>query len=231
MKIGVFGDSYADRNVSPIWWRYLQSMHGHEVECFGEGGSSIIFSAKKILEKYQDYEFIIWCVTSSNRVTVWHRANYQEISVHVTGRYHVKHPDPEIQQKINATEQYLLYAWDGVDSEFQSRCVIEHVGKLVPNMLIIPCFPGPIYENPDAIGFNLFELCQRETNFYFGDVDLGELYDRYADLRPGHFTDSTHRTLADMIAKSLTPGIFSARYEDFPEPGEPIDQIFRKMKN
>lgn len=228
MKIGVFGDSFADKNVPDvIWWRYLQTLHGHEVESFGEGGSSIVFSAKKILEKHKDYEFVIWCVTSADRATVWHRANYKEISVHVTGRHHVMHSDPEMQLKIDATQQYLLHAWDGPDNEFQSRCVIEHVKSLVPNMLLIPCFAGPLF-NADNVGFNLFELCQRETDFYFNNQELGDIYDRYLDSRPGHFTDSTHRVLADLISHSLISGTFSADYEDFPAPTEPFDGIFRK---
>lgn len=228
MKIGVFGDSFADSKGKPIWWRYLASLHDHDVTSFGEDGSSLIFSAKKILENHQDYEFVIWCVTSSNRITVWHRANYTEISVHVTGRHHQTHPDPEIQHKIDVTEQYLLHAWDGVDEEFASRCIIEYVRTRVKNLLIIPCFPAPIFDGPDSAGFNLFTLCQRETDFYFPNIPLGDLYDLYSDNRSGHFTDQTQRKLAELISASLAPGIFSASYGDFPAPVEPRDQIFRK---
>lgn len=228
MKIGVFGDSFADRNSVSIWWKYLESIYGHDITSFGEGGSSLIFSAKKILENHQDYEFVIWCVTSSNRVTVWHRANHKEISVHVTGPGTQDHRDPEIQHKINVTKQYLLHAWDGIDEEFADRCVIEYVKSQVKNLLIIPCFSGPIFENAESAGFNLFALHQKETNFYFPNVPIEAVIDQYQENRPGHFTDSTQKKLAELISKSLTPGIFSTNYEDFPTPVESFDQVFRK---
>lgn len=228
MKIGVFGDSFAEHRARDIWWKYLEIDYGHEIECFGEGGSSIVFSAKKILEKFRNYELIIWCVTDSRRITVWHRANYKEIEVHVTGRHHKVHPDPEIQLKINATEQYLLEAWDAPDGEFVSECIIEYVKTKVPNILFVPCFGPPIYNDINQSKFDLITLCQRETNFYFPNVELADLYDNYTDLRPGHFTDITHKTLASQIAESLRPGVFISDYESFPAPTAPKDQIFRK---
>ena len=59
MKIGVFGDSFADKNAEKIWWQFLQN-YGHEVTCFGESGSSIVWSAKQIINAKNDFNFIIW---------------------------------------------------------------------------------------------------------------------------------------------------------------------------
>jgi len=164
------------------------------------------------------------------RTTVWHRADYKEILVHVTGRHHMVHDHPEIQRKINATEQYLLEAWDAPDGEFVSTCVIEHVRTQVKNMLLIPCF-GPPMNHITDLKFNLFDLCQQETDFYFHGTPLGDIYDKYSDLRTGHFTQSTQKKLAELISKSLTPGIFTANYQDFPSPTESLDQIFRKINS
>ena len=227
MKIGIFGDSFAGPG-STVWWNFLKSNYGHDVECFGEPGSSLVFSARKILEKHHNYDLIIWCVTSSMRITVWHRSNYQEIPVHVTGRHHVINNDPEIQTKINATEQYLIHAWDAPDGEFVSTCVIKNVQNQVHNLLIIPCFPAPMNHIMD-LSFNLFDLCQQETDHYFNGVPLGDVYDKYYDVREGHFTLSTHKKLAQLVAESLKPGIFTARYEDFPPPTESLDKVFRKI--
>lgn len=227
MKIGVFGDSFASHSGPELtWWKYLAHTHGHEVESFGEPGSSIIFSAKKILDYHQTFDFIIWCVTGSNRITVWHKANYREIAVHVTGRHHVSHQDLEIQNKIDVTERYLREAFDWDDGSFVGNCVIEYVQQRVPNLLKIPCFIDPIYSNTD-VGFNLFELCQREADVYFDGLPLADIYDDFLDLRPAHLTESTHKILAELINKSLSAGIFQTDYKKFPAPQESFDKNFR----
>ena len=63
MKIGVFGDSYADKTQDEllIWWGILKQTTGHDVECFGESASSIMFSAKKMnpIDIAKLIEFII----------------------------------------------------------------------------------------------------------------------------------------------------------------------------
>lgn len=226
MKIGVFGDSYAERRASNTWWGYL-SNYGHEVTCFGEGGSSIVWSAKQILDRAQNFDFIIWCVTSSNRITVWHRNNFTETYVHVLGTGGRFRDDPELQQKIEVTEKYIQLAQDEVDREFTAQCVVERVKQLVPNLLMVPCFARPVYDSVDSAGFNLFELYQKETSFYFPNRDLHDINQKFNDLRLGHFCESTHLTLAEQISKSLTPGIFSCDYSLFSDPTTPFDEIFK----
>ena len=45
MKSGVFGDSFAAQDQKNIWWQYLQTKHGHQVDSFGSAGSSMLYSA------------------------------------------------------------------------------------------------------------------------------------------------------------------------------------------
>ena len=227
MKIGVFGDSWADRYAEKIWWKFLPQ-YGHSVDCFGESGSSIVWSAKQILNAKNDFDFIIWCVTSSNRITVWHRANFTEKYVHVLGTGGKFHSDPEIQQKIDATEKFIQIAMDEPDREFVGKCIIEHVKTQVPNMLLIPCFPVPIYDSVENAGFNLFELYLRETKHFFPTKELHDVATSYNDAREGHFCESTHVVLAEEISKSLRPGIFVSDYNKFSKPNATFDQIFKR---
>jgi len=229
MNIGVFGDSFVAKHQyiegKPTWWQNLKKKYGHDVECFGEAGSSIDYSAQLILEKHKNYDFIIWCVSNPPRVTVRHRADFKDISVHVTGRHSMYYDNFEIQKKIKIAEEYLLKVYNYPDGNFVSKCVIKYVEEQVPNMLMIPCFPDPWVE---TIDFNLFDLCQQESNFYFPNVGLADIYDNYNDTRAGHFTFTTHAVLSDLIANNLTPGIFRADYSLFPTPTEPITDIFIK---
>ena len=227
MKIGVFGDSFAEKNAEKIWWKFLQG-YGHKVTCFGENGSSIVWSAKQILDTKNDFDFVIWCVTSSNRITVWHRANFTEKYVHVLGTDAKKHSDPEIQQKIDATEKFIQIAMDEPDREFVGKCVVEYVKTQVPNMLLIPCFPVPLYDSVENAGFNLFDLYQKETRYFFPSKSHYDVQTEYRDLRQGHFCESTHVVLAEEISKSLHPGIFVSDYDKFPKPPGLFDQFFQR---
>lgn len=231
MKIGVFGDSFAEQRAkTDSWWAVLGGKFGHEVTCFGESGSSLSFSAAKILDNFSNYDFIIWCVTSSNRITVWHRADYTDIAVHITGRHHIQHSNPLIQQKIDITEKYLLHAWDSVDNEFIGRCIIDYVRRNVSNLLLVPCFGTPIYDNTEDSKFDLHTLCDKETKHYFPNKNLPEIYDEFRECRICHFTKSTNLILADKLARSLSPGIFIADYAEFPKPTQPLHEIFQPLK-
>ena len=221
MNIGVFGDSFADKFATKnIWWKYLNSEYNHKVECFGENGSSILFSAKQILQHHTSYDFIIWCLTNPPRITIYHQDN----TVHITGRHHCRVKDIELQEKVNITEQYLTKVADIESQEFNGYCISEYVRSKVPNMLIVPTFQTKYIGKE----FNLFELCQRESFAYFPNKSVADIYDDYDDLRFGHFTDSTHKILAELISKFLQPGIFTANYSDFPPPPESVEIVFRK---
>ena len=232
MKIGIFGDSfvdgsYGDKN-STAWWEYLEKEYGHNVDCFGEGGSSISYSAQLILEHYKNYDFIIWAVSNPPRITVRHRKNFKDVSLHITGRHaipNISRFDLELQEKIKISEEYLVKVYDAHDGNFSSKCIIDYLKNTVPNLMLIPCFIDPWQ---DTINFNLFDLCQKETNFYFPGVELADLYDQYNDFRKGHLSRSTHKTLSKLIANNLTPGIFRADYTEFENPVELKSEIFIK---
>jgi hypothetical protein len=230
MKIGVFGDSFADSKASgDIWWKYLNSYYHHNVECFGESGSGLVFSARQIVDLYKNYDLIIWCVTSPNRLTIWHRTIFKEIAIHITGRHHKNYPNPEIQEQIDIAEQYLTRVFDWQDGDFTGQCIVEFVKSKVPNLLIIPSFSSPIYKDAANAGFNLFDLCYKESINYFPNKQgLAEIIDEYYDKRAGHFTTQTHQTLAKLIAESLTPGIFETEYSNFLPPVELFENIFIK---
>lgn len=222
MKIGVFGDSFADKFVSQnIWWKYLNSEHNHDVDCFGEPGSSILYSARQILQHHTSYEFIIWCLTNPPRITIYHNDKAE----HVTGQHHhqVK-KDFELQEKINIAEQYLIKVADIESQEFTGHCIAEYVKSVVPNMLIVPTFQTRYIGKK----FNLFDLCEREASVYFPNKSVDDIYDKYIDLRAGHLTDSTHKILANLISNFLQPGVFVSDYSNFPLPTEPLESVFQK---
>ena len=223
MKIGVFGDSYAEKNCkeSLIWWGILNQTTDHEVVCHGESASSIIYSAKKILEQYQDYDLVIWCLTQGGRQTVY----FEDRPYHFAPGCNFKTASAFIQQKFM---QYIdhwssgLLDWE--NERFNGRNAVHYVTDVCKNVMVIPCFQEPL-----ACDFNLFELSKKEAKFYFGEVDAEDFYNRYHDLRAGHLSPSSQKILASEIEKKLVPGIFQTEYSKFSNPVEPVDKLFKKI--
>jgi hypothetical protein len=76
MKIGVFGDSYADRTPynpeSPIkedesWVKCLEDA-GHKVVSYGKTGSSTYYSFEQFQAHHSQFDHIIFCYSSLHRI-------------------------------------------------------------------------------------------------------------------------------------------------------------------
>jgi hypothetical protein len=227
MKIGVFGDSYADksflRSDSPsIWYNFLKTEYNHTIECFGEGGSSILFSAELIKKHAQNYDLIIWCVTTPGRFSLPH-ANGDR-SYHVTtANDKCKSNDIEVITKHKICIDYLKYIFNWDTENLVSKALISFIQQEYPNLLIIPCFPPPL-----GAEFNLYKLCSWESNFYFPNQEIPEIYKNYYDMRPGHITVDNQKILAKLINDNLSPGIFQTSYSNFVQPQIPLEQVFKK---
>ena len=137
MKIGVFGDSFAERRHTEIWWRYLRDF-GHDVTSFGEGGSSIAFSAGELWTHHHDFDFLIWCMTSSNRVSVLYQDRFQ----HVTNGDEI--PDQDLGLGLrhlrNTARRYLAEVYHPHSNEVINHLAVQGSLARFDNLLIIPCF-------------------------------------------------------------------------------------------
>jgi hypothetical protein len=219
MNIGVFGDSYAEKKSSgTIWYRLLQDKHGHTVESFGEGGSSINFSARLIDQLAKNYDLVIWCVTTPGRFS-FQVENYQH---HITTAWdQYQGPNLEIAKKHQVSIEYLKYMFDWEEENFVGRSVVSYIMTQHNNIMIIPCFPPPL----DA-KFNLYTLCEQEARYYFPGKTIPEIYQKYEDLRPGHISDENQKILAELINNNLRPGIFQTSYDNFVKPSLPFERVF-----
>jgi hypothetical protein len=222
MKIGIFGDSFADKNwQSNIWWRHLSSEFGHNVQCFGEGGSSILFSAQKIQQYGQQFDLVIWALTSPNRISFEHETEF----------YHVNSVDQlyngnnlHVKTQFQAAHDYLTYLHNWDDETLVGKSLVYYLQQTLRNILIVPCFPPPM-----SAKFNLYNLCEWEADFYFPNKSIPEIYREYQDLRAGHLTDENNRILAKLINNQLTPGIFQTDYNNFVTPTSRFDCCFKKF--
>jgi hypothetical protein len=76
MKLGIFGDSYADINCPNIslhdndsqpWPKILESLMGADSEFFGVSSTSLWFSYQLFLQNYKKFDNIVFCYTEYNR--------------------------------------------------------------------------------------------------------------------------------------------------------------------
>lgn len=228
MKIGVFGDSYADKgflnsSVPLIWYNFLNTDYGHNIKCFGEGGSSIMFSAELIREHAKNYDLNIWCLTTPGRFSFPNTNNNQ--SYHVTTAWdQCSSNDLDLIKKHEVCIDYLKYVFDWNTENLIGAAVVSYLQLQIPNLMIIPCFPPPLNAT-----FNLYELCEREAQHYFPGQKIYEIYKNYQDLRPGHITVGNQKILAKLINDNLVPGIFQTSYDHFITPSETIEQVFQKI--
>ena len=228
MKIGVFGDSFADKRYfnsqnSVIWYHFLQREYGHTVDCFGEGGSSIEFSAQLIKKHASNYDLTIWCLTIPGRFS-FPRSGL-DYSYHITNAsQNCNSRDPDLIKKHEVCCDYFKYVFDWDTENLIGESIVSYIQTQFSNVMIIPCFYSPLnYE------FYLYKLCGQECECYFPGQEVHEVYKSYQDLRPGHLTPENHKILAKLINDNLTPGIFQTSYNNFVKPTAPINQLFQKL--
>jgi hypothetical protein len=228
MKIGVFGDSFADKSytngqASKIWYNFLQNEHGHTVNCLGEAGSSIVFSTKLIKQYASDYDLVIWCLTTPGRFSLSHTV--KDRTVHITNaQQQCDFSDVEIQKKHSVCIDYLKYIFDWETENLIGCSLVQYLQNLYQHIMIIPCFPPPLNAK-----FNLYSLCQWEANFYFPGKSIPEIYKSYQDLRPGHITQENQKILAELLNQNLKPGVFQTSYDNFVPPTQLLQQTFKKL--
>lgn len=211
MKIGVFGDSFADSTAEHIWWRYLQDHYDHQVKSFGQNGSSLGFSVECMENHAREFDKLIWCVTTVNRISIWH----QDRIYHSTGTFKIRPTgDAILDRKINVIHQYLTEAFDFHFQEILGHALVHFMLDKYPNLMIVPSFSTPVYFMKEH-KFNLYDLCRKEAACIFPDQDLDHVVGGEKDKREGHLTNTNQRILARLINDYLDARIFCTDYGNF----------------
>lgn len=220
MKIGVFGDSFChnydnlgDKNYS--WYNMLRS-YGHDVTTFGRAGSSLLWSAKQIKQQYDKFDFVIWIITSPQRISI----ELDEKPYHM----HFSSPDSNgwlavrslkldsSKDKMRAVEMWFKYLMDLNDQVLISQSLLCLYKNLYSNLLMLPGFQDSFYPfdtKPDM--FNLYDLCVKEAMHY--GAEKNNMLAR--DIRLCHLSIENNAILARLINDNLQPGLFQTDYNNF----------------
>lgn len=216
MRIGVFGDSFVDKTCY-TWADRLQTQYGHEVAGHGQGGSSLIWSARQIDEMAHEFDLVIWAMTSLPRLSVFKKDKWH----HFTEFSEPWADDLELDTKRKVFGQYLKYVHDWHDECWQWQHIAQSMMAKWKNIMIMPCFQDPL-----AVEFSLYQLCEREAQCYFPGSNMVAIYHDWIDLRPGHLCEENHDILARDIQQRLVPGIYQTSYDMFTVPTSPQSQYW-----
>lgn len=155
MKLGIFGDSFADcvndtvKKANYAWWNILASKLPNvtEVGVHGTGASSLFFAYQKFLKLHENYDLIIVCVTGATRYPkplvlsdgqTRHYCGFGAIEN--AYRYlgdKITHDD---ERTLNHLKGYFIMNVDEYCGT-ASDLMINHMAAMHPNIIFYPNFP------------------------------------------------------------------------------------------
>ena len=229
MRIGIFGDSFAnwnDQNIPVgLWWEHFVGVS--EFAVHATRGSSLIHSAMMLESRARDYDLAIWCVTSTSRFSKVVNDRWVHFQVTGPGKKGVTSHiplDSSEEFMYGIVADYYKYIYTYHEDLLQSRALIDHLQRRFGNVMVIPCFRQPL-----DLGFCLNDVSQMEWSHYFPNRDFSDISKKYEDIRAGHITLENQKILCRLIESNLRPGIFQANIKDFVSPQGPVEQHFRKI--
>jgi hypothetical protein len=212
MKIGVFGDSYADPNPwrETSWIHYLSSEKNIEIQTFSASGTSHWWSYKEFLNNYTKFDAVIFCHTSPMRWPYLPKEYHgREWNVGYEGK---NITSDDFQQNINRffgdvfEEPLLAFISSSIIKEVNQRCKQENI------YLVNLCMESDyrVYQSSEIdfpILTNLDNLSRLERTRMEGkEYNTCELLSKLKtfDVRANHLSPANNRLLANLLYKLIT---------------------------
>jgi hypothetical protein len=211
MKIGIFGDSFADfnnafsNNENESWIASLQKTIDAKFGTYARSGTSLWYSFDLFLKNYQSYSHIVFCFTYP------HRIHY--LPEKFNGFEHVKDPGfikflPKDQLEFKEifsvywkhlfNEKFDLFVCNQIFNVVQDICTQNNI-KLV-NLLPFDTETG------------IYDISKREGDCYLGlqaissleiETSTSKRLPPIGDRRWCHLTKENNDILAELIKKSI----------------------------
>jgi hypothetical protein len=216
MKIGVFGDSYAAETSghykpeSNESWVNNIRQRGHNITNFGEGATSTYYSYTKFIEHYKDFDHIIFCYSSSQRIhnlphEYRHLSNfmYQEQNLQFSDNFNILRHDQQGQvRKILEVSRFLQ---DDDYDKFVIQSIFDNVNRLCKNnkIKLVNILPF-VNEHQDNQYYVDFTNRSGDCLYNLLRVSVKELPNlKDGDPRYNHLSLENNMVLATIILESL----------------------------
>ncbi len=238
MKIGVFGDSYADEHHSkffasyPSWMEILRSKYSLDVTSFGFSATSLFYSYKKLLEHKHEFNKVIFLITSPGRIMIPDdipvtNKKYKHVNSQRSARFNITQIESKLEpgtdsdlQVLKAAESYFLYLYDAEKEELFHNMLLKKIKE----------------DNPDVIFINTISDLQ-DTNSLsciarMEIVESGldeDLFNGFTDNRVCHLSKRNNEILADKMYSWLNGAPVHINLNEFEVPlAEEISWLLKK---
>jgi len=170
LKVGIFGDSYADpirhghdnfRELDDIGWPNLLQ-NNYEVGLHALAGSSIYYSYQEFLKHHEKYDKIVFVVTDPIRwVKGYKLIKDEDREIHLSSYSTVENwlqSNPEIRVEdrsiLEALKGYYLFLVDDPSCQVMANLMLNHMRQLRPDIILIPIARNLL--NIDTVGFDTY---------------------------------------------------------------------------
>lgn len=167
IKLGVFGDSFADTafghegspDMDMMAWPNRFPSDQYQVTSYGHAGSSVYYSWRKFIEHQHLYDRVIFVITSTERYPAWVPVAGESYDLHVPNWFqsqavkrHSSYSNPQVRRRIDAIEQFYMELTDTPIGTpwLNNMCelMLADVARLRPDVLFIPVYPHRITMPP-----------------------------------------------------------------------------------
>lgn len=228
MKIGIFGDSFADettfhtRGIDPETiksrpWAQLVRESGLIVDNYAKSATSLYYSYLKFLEHHNSYDKIIFTVTGPGRLYLPHLPEkYHHTTAGLLMHYRRNIETDNDEKIITAFESYYKYLCNFELDITIHNLMYEKCQAIRPDALFLPCFQNSIQKSK----FHLDHISYIDYDFY----NVNPFKDLVIEKRHCHMNRQNNIIFADKIIRWINNGKFEINIDDFQKPED--DQFF-----
>jgi hypothetical protein len=233
MKIGIFGDSFANSilyykgqvdRVGKSWGEVLAEKY--DVTNFGLGGSSTYYSYVRFLEHNQKFDKVIFIVSSPGRMTLspdkalrshifGYPRTHQIVGINDTehGINSLLKLDPDSRDvlTLKSALNYYLYVENVHEQKMINSLYKDMVSIKRPDALVLRAF-----DQCDKHNMVLCDISAKENKAWFSDIHA--IFTTHRELKRCHMTEENNKILASRIEEWLLTDNFSMNLDMFVTP-------------
>lgn len=216
MKIGIYGDSFANSPNQPSmkthWSTLLQEkLEVETIDNYGIPGSSIFYSYTKFLDNYHKYDLNIFLVTEPNRYI-------KAVPTDSNGTVFIPSlPGIEVMRNQVGFDRRVandLRGWFISSCDDYNRVVadlmLEKIKALDKKVIFVPCFYNSL--SPDLVAEtgvgtnNLHDIQTYQFKLLGLSVDITDQGRESPELISGHFTPEVNEIVCNIMLNRIQTG-------------------------
>jgi hypothetical protein len=203
MKIGIFGDSFADpRKLNPslTWIEILAEKY--DVTNHAIAGSNLYFSITEIKKYHTNYDKIIFVVTNPGRLKVatWLPLDIEQQFIVPTMVKFLNKFDLVHYQKLawEAAKQYYDYLQDINYDDYIHNLMLKDIKETVSNIILVPAF----LDSWTNVNSAMVQITSKENKFW--GLCWEDVIEKYKeDIRNCHMTAENNAIFASKVEEWL----------------------------